>query len=144
MRAFDVTAAALALDVPRKWLDNLLCQNQLSGASRARQGVKRRLEPRAILQIDIALRLAGDLGLSISAALALSETLLACDGTHAGSGGTVLRIDIESLEQSLADRLAFAAESAPPRRRGRPPKRAASPPDARLLTFLDASSPDFQ
>ena len=142
MRAFDTTAASLALGVRRKWLDNLLSQHQLAGASRDRQGIKRRLEPRAILQIDVALHLLDDLGISLPAALTLAETLLANDGNFAGSRGTELRIDTRQLSRSLADRLAAAAETAPPRRRGRPPRRRASPAAPHPLSFLDASTPD--
>ena len=123
MRAFDMTAGAFALDVPVKWLDNLLSHHRIPGVAGGRQGVRRRLQPEAILRIAIAIRLLRELGLPVHRALDVADRLRR-NGSVAGEDGFELRIDVDALSRRLEARLADVAESALPRRRGRPRRRA--------------------
>ena len=120
MRAFDVNAAAIALDVTPKWLDNLLSHHDIPGVIGGRQGVRRRLQPRSILLIAIAARLVHELGSPMHRALHAAGHLVA-DGRFTGDLGFELRLDVAGLSREIEARLSEAAEVATLRRRGRPP-----------------------
>ena len=130
MRAFDVTAAAIALEVTPKWLDNLLSHHRIPGVVGGRQGVRRRLQPRAVLHIAVIIHLCRELGMPVRRALGTAQSLL--EHGRVVAGGLELRMDVTRLGWELDARLADAAESASLRRRGRPPARertaAAIPP----------------
>lgn len=124
MAAFTVVAAALALQVDRKWLENLLSHHQVPGTSPDRQGVRRRLTPQVLLPIAVAILLIRQLGMPIAKALALASRI--CESPEAEcapASGLVVRVDVVSIERSLGRRLREAAEIAVPARRGRPPTR---------------------
>jgi hypothetical protein len=110
--------------MPVKWVDNVLSQNRIDGVVRLRQGVARRLAPRAVVTLDIALRLSEALGASISAALAIAAKLLQQREHEFMEIGQGLRlsVDISRIEADVMDRLANAVEIAPSPRRGRPPR----------------------
>ena len=127
MRAFDVTAAAIALEVTPKWLDNLLSHHQIPGVMGGRQGVRRRLQPQAVLLIAVVIRLCRELGMPVHRALGTAEGLIE-QGRVVGRDGLELRMDVTRLGWELDARLAEAAESATLRRRGRPPTRSQSTP----------------
>ena len=126
MRAYTVATAAVTLGMPVKWLDNVLSQNQIDGVVRLRQGVSRRLTPRAMLVLDIAVRLIRTFSVPVPVALSLAARLMRegndQDGIDAGDG-LVISIDIHRIEADLMDRLAHAVEIAPSPRRGRPPRK---------------------
>ena len=119
MRSFDANAAAIALGVTPKWLDNLLSHHHVLGVIGGRQGVRRLIQPQAILRISVAIRLARELGLPTHRALCAADRLVA-DGCLTGELGLELRIDIASLARDLDVRLADATEAATTRKRGRP------------------------
>lgn len=121
MRAYTVATAAVTLKVPTKWVDNVLSQHRIEGVIRRRQGVARRLTVRAIMTLDVALRLSRTLGASMAASIHLAARLLDSELT-AGEGITI-SVDSSRLEAELMDRLAQAVEIAPSPRRGRPPIR---------------------
>jgi len=121
--AYTVAATAVTLEMPAKWVDNVLSHYRLPGVSRGRQGVARRLAPQAILALDIALRISGALRVPISRALELSERLLkheAGTATVDMGHGISLSLDLGEVRRDLLERLAHAVEVAPSPRRGRP------------------------
>ncbi len=124
MRAYTVATTAVTLKVPVKWVDNVLSQNRIEGVIRLRQGVARRLTPRAVITLDIALCLSETLGASISTALGIAARLVQNpeqESMEIGKG-LHLSIDLSRIEADVMDRLAHAVEIAPSPRRGRPPR----------------------
>jgi hypothetical protein len=126
MRAFDINAAASALDVSPKWLDNLLSHHDIPGVVGGRQGVRRRISPDAILRIAVAMELARELGSPLRRALGIAEEIVEA-GMAARGKGFELRLDITSIADDLNSRLAEATEASAPRRRGRPPGASGKP-----------------
>lgn len=123
MRAYTVATAAVTLRMPEKWLDNILSQNQIDGVIRKRQGVARRLTPKAVLTVEIALRLARTLGATMPAGLRLAKELIeqGADPARIEAGeGLSLSLEFRRIEAALMDRLAHAVEIAPSPQRGRP------------------------
>lgn len=119
MRAYTVATTAVTLQMPEKWLDNTLSQNPIEGVVRKRQGVARRLTPRAVLTLEIAIRLARALGATMPVALRLATELIE-HGTIEAGDGLSLSLDIRRVESDLTSRLAHAVEIAPSPQRGRP------------------------
>lgn len=130
MRGYSVAATALALNVDRKWLDNLLSQHRVAGVAQSRQGVQRKLSPGSLHRIATVYSLNRDLLIPVAAAIRLADELWQ-DSPQTGAGDeaalrfgdiTVLirRAEIRArVEAALAD----ALEMAPRTRRGRPPAR---------------------
>jgi len=123
MRAYTVATAAVTLRMPEKWLDNILSQNQIDGVFRKRQGVARRLTPKAVLTMEIAVRLARTLGATMPTALRLAGELIE-QGTdpariEAGDGLSLI-LELRRTEANVMERLAHAVEIAPSPQRGRP------------------------
>lgn len=123
MRAYTVATAAVTLRMPEKWLDNVLSQNPVDGVVRKRQGVARRLTPKAVLTLEVAVRLVRSLGTPMPSALRLARELLRQEGDQAqidAGEGLRLSMDVRQLERELTERLAYAVEIAPSPQRGRP------------------------
>ena len=121
MRAYTVAAAAVSLGISRKTLDNVLIRHDIAGVSRARQGVSRRLTARAVMTLDLALRLSRSASIPIGAALTLAATALQQSRSRLElEKGITLSFDLPLLQSSLDARLAHAVEVAPAPRRGRP------------------------
>ena len=124
MRAYTVAAAAVSLGISPKTLDNVLVRYEITGVSRARQGVSRRLTARAVMTLDLALRLSRSASIPVGAALTLAATALQQSLSNLElEKGITLSFDLELLKSSLDRRLADAVEVAPVPRRGRPPHR---------------------
>ena len=124
MRAYTVAAAAVSLGISPKTLDNVLTRYDISGVSRTRQGVSRRLSARSVLMLDIALRLSRSAPMPLGASLKLSAVVL--EHSHSSielEKGITLVFDLRSLMSDLDVRLAEAVEVAPAPHRGRPPSR---------------------
>jgi hypothetical protein len=121
-RSYDVAAAALTLDVPIKWVDNLLSRHRIPGVEQTRQGVTRRLSQHAITTIALVWILCEELGITASKAVDLAARMTtAGDATLTfGEGSLVLGFDRATVARRLAERVADAVESAPRRPRGRP------------------------
>lgn len=126
MRGYTVAAAAFALKVTPKWIDNLLSRHTVPGASRQRQGISRRLSPHSILIIDLAIRVNEAFGSPMPHAIEIAQALV-------GSGDAsrqyqvahhfTLSADIPEIEAELIGLLSHAVEVAPSPTRGRPPSR---------------------
>lgn len=126
-RSYDVAAAALALGVEPKWLDNVLSHHEVPGVSSSRQGVSRAITPSGLLHLAVTRALGEGARVPIGAAIQLAGVLLA--GQERGVVETqvapalTLRLDRVALTSALERRLVDAVEQAPTRRRGRPPRR---------------------
>lgn len=124
--SYDVAVAALAIDAPLKWLDNLLSRHRIPGVEQARQGVTRRLSRDALATIALVRLLCTDLGVPVERAVDLAVRLCASDDDMLlmAAGTLTLAVDRADLAQRIAARLPDAVESAPRRPRGRPPIRS--------------------
>lgn len=123
MRAYTVAAAAFALRVPVKFVDNMLTHHHVAGVIKSRQGIARRLSPGAILALEITLRLNRSLAIPLGKALELANTMVQTDqrGVVHLPHHLSLRADLVTIEADLDDLLGQAVEVAPTPRRGRPP-----------------------
>jgi hypothetical protein len=121
MRAYTVATTAVTLKVPVKCVDNVLSHNRVPGVSRNRQGVSRKLTYRAILTLEVALKIARTFSSTLPRSLELAALLLADRESPVNIGdGLSLAIDYRELESDLASRLDHAVEVTPLPRRGRP------------------------
>lgn len=127
MRGYSVGTATLALAVDPKWLDNLLSQNLVYGATRARQGIPRTLTPSALYRIDTVRALNRDLQIPIRVALRLAHELWnrspnPADGDTAAVqvGSVSVQLDRREVRTRVDAALAEALEMAPRPHRGRP------------------------
>ena len=123
MRAYTVTASAVALGVSRKWLDNVLSHHRVSGVLQNRQGITRRVTPGALLVLEIAARLGRAFAVPLAPALEIAAHLIQAKGGGAGLPGdssVVMIADIEAITTDLNTRLERAVEMSPIPRRGRP------------------------
>ncbi len=121
MRGYDARAAALALHVPPKWIDNLLSHHAIPGVVQSRQGVRRLIPPESLRTVAVALKLMEALRLPLPAALHLAAQLRLAGGQLSLTGRVTLSLDLEALDRSLDRELALAVEATPSPRRGRPP-----------------------
>lgn len=130
MRGYSVVAAALALSVDPKWLDNVLSQHRVEGVAQTRQGVQRRLAPSALYLIATVHTLNRELQVPVGGALSIAHALWR-DPPEAGESdqgihrieGISLRIDRSEIKARVDAALAEAVEIAPRPRRGRPPRK---------------------
>ena len=121
-RAYTIATAALTLKMPVKWLDNTLSHIKIPGVRQERQGVARRITIDGLLIISIAALLINELGISLSRAARMAETLATNNGLPRSPGGLAIQLDVEGLRLKLLERLEHAVEVAPIPKRGRPPK----------------------
>ena len=122
MRAYTVAAAAVTLQMPPKWIDNVLSHYPVVGVAKSRQGVARRLTPQALLTLEIAIRLSEALSIPTARALQVAHELQHSPSGSTTGKGVTLSLDLEAIKSDLADRLAHAVEIAPLPKRGRPAK----------------------
>ena len=121
-RAYTIATAALTLEISVKWLDNTLSHIKIPGVRQEKQGVARHVTIDGLLIISIATLLINELGISLSRAARIAETLATKNGLHTSPGGLAIQLDIEGLRLTLLERLEHAVEIAPVPKRGRPPK----------------------
>jgi hypothetical protein len=121
-RAYTIATAALTLEMPAKWLDNTLSHIKIPGVRQEKQGVARRITIDGLLVLSIAALLINELGLSLSRAARMAETLASNKGLYTSPGGVGIQLDLDGLRFKLLERLEHAVEVAPIPKRGRPPK----------------------
>lgn len=121
MRSYDVTVAALAINAPRKWTDNLLSQHDVPHVVMMRRGIARRVPHAALLRLALVRELHVRIHIGVRDALALADSLLdpARMDVHQ-SGHVRVTFDRTGLCREIDDRLRDALESAPTPPRGRP------------------------
>jgi hypothetical protein len=120
-RAYTVATAALALDVPSKWVDNILSHHTVRGVEQQRQGVSRKLGIDGLLVLALTTFLIQELGAPAPKAIGIAEALLGNKGRYQSPGGLSLSLDLSAFQIGLLERLENAVETAPVPRRGRPP-----------------------
>jgi hypothetical protein len=124
VRYYDVAMASLAITAPIKWTDNLLSHHVLPGVTARRRGVARRISRDALIVLALTRELHISLDMSVRAAVAAARAMLAPGGAGVLQSGHVrVTVDRASLEHAVDLRLRDALETAPVRRRGRPPLR---------------------
>jgi hypothetical protein len=121
-RAYTVATAALTLEMPAKWLDNTLSHIKIPGVRQEKQGVARRITIDGLLVLSIVALLIKELGLSLSRAARMADTLARNNGLYTSPGGVGVQLDLEGLRFELLERLEHAVEVAPIPKRGRPPE----------------------
>lgn len=119
-RAYTVATAALALDVPAKWVDNILSHHTVPGVAQQRQGVARRLSVDGLLVLALTTFLIQELGAPVLKAIGIAELLLQNEGRYESPRGFSMILDLPTFRSTLLDRLENAVEMAPVPRRGRP------------------------
>lgn len=123
MPSYNTTTAASALDVDRKWLDNLLSHNKLYGLDSNTQGVPRRLSFSHIMTLFLATELIDLGGVQAPTAVKFAERMVASQKESLALSPHVrVTVDTDALRKLVLSRLARAVEIAPTPRRGRPPK----------------------
>lgn len=123
MRAYTVAATAVTLKTSPKWVDNILSHHTVPGVSRARQGVMRRLTPRAVTTLEIALRIARSLALPMHRALSIAGNLIETGGSDASiqlSPTIRIVVNVDAIISETMARLDEAVEVTPVPKRGRP------------------------
>ena len=121
-RAYTIATAALTLEMPAKWLDNTLSHIKIRGVRQEKQGVARHITIDGLLILSITALLIVELGISLSRAARMAETLANNNGLYTSPGGVGIQLDLEALGSKLLERLEHAVEVAPIPKRGRPPK----------------------
>jgi hypothetical protein len=121
-RAYTIATAALALEMPAKWLDNTLSHIKIPGVRQEKQGVARRITIDGLLVLSISALLINELGFSLSRAARMAETLASNSGLYTSPEGVAIQLDLKGLRFKLLERLEHAVEVAPIPKRGRPPK----------------------
>ena len=124
-RAYTVGTVALALNIPAKWIDNVLSHHQVRGVTQRRQGVTRKVSPEGLLQLSLATILIEDLEIPTSKALRLAASVSDASGNLQMPSGLRINLDLAAIRARLEQRLAQAVEIAPVPRRGRPPRSTA-------------------
>jgi hypothetical protein len=119
-RAYTVATAALALDVPSKWVDNILSHHTVPGVEQQRQGVARKLSIDGLLVLALTAFLIQELGAPAPKAIEIAAALLGNEGRYESPRGLSLILDLAAFQASLLERLEIAVEMAPVPRRGRP------------------------
>lgn len=122
-RAYSVAAAAFALDVAPRWLDNFLSQHAVPGVVAAERGVARRIPLSALVLVAIARDLQRELGVGLGRGLEAAVRLAGRDDDASMlpiGEAAVLRVDVAALRRAIEDRLVIAMEILVAPRRGRP------------------------
>ena len=121
MRTLSTDAAAAALGVDRKRIDNLLAREGRSLMEDGRRGRSRRITVDALERVAIAFVLARDLGVGISRGLELAAALLNRPDAPIAVGtlGT-LSFDVDALRRTLESAIDEALEIVAEPPRGRP------------------------
>lgn len=122
-RAYTVATAALALDMPIKWVDNILSHNRLAGIHQEKQGIARRLSVEGLVMLALAAVLILELGLPAAKAIVIADEIITGGGRYVAGQGLTIQIDLAAFHDHLLERLERAVEIAPTPRRGRPPAR---------------------
>jgi hypothetical protein len=113
---------ALALSVPKKWVDNILSHYAVGGVIQEHQGVSRKVSLDGVLQLALAAKLIQDLQVPTPNALRLATMLTRSGGQHRTNAGISIQLDLLQLRAALEARLAEAVEITPIPKRGRPPR----------------------
>ena len=120
-RAYTVATAALAIQVPPKWVDNILSHHTIQGVAQQRQGVSRKLGIEGLLVLALTAFLIRELGTPVPKAIEIADVLVSSEGNYRSPRGFSVLLDLSTFRAVLLERLENAVEMAPAPRRGRPP-----------------------
>lgn len=124
--AHGVRVAAIVLDAPVKWVDNVLSHHELPGVVRAERGVARRIDDAGLLALALCRLLSGELGVPLARAVVLAAGAVTARESSAGhiavSPGLSLHLALDAIEHRLRSRIPDAIEAVAHVRRGRPPR----------------------
>ena len=125
MKTLSTVAAAAALGVDKKALDNVLAREARSFVLTGNRGRNRRIPVAALERIAVAFVLNRDLGVSLAKGIELAESIISSVGSpiRVGSLGA-LTFDIARLRRTLERAVDEALESVAEPRRGRPRSRS--------------------
>jgi hypothetical protein len=122
LKTLSTDAAAAALGVSRKTLDNILAREARHLLQPGSQGRSRRIPIPALERIAVALILNRDVGITVSRGLEVSEELLRAASAHVELGPlTTLTFDVAKLRAALDRSIGDVLESIAEPTRGRPP-----------------------
>ena len=124
--AYSVRVVALALDVPVKWIDNVLSHHELRGVSRTTHGVPRQLDDVALLSLALCRLLAVTTGMPIANAASLARAVVESGGRVTVAPGIAFEVALDEMRRRLHARAIDAAEAVSHVRRGRPPRQRAA------------------
>ena len=125
MPVYDSAAAAEALDITSKQLDNIVSRHSLSGVERHRRGVGRRISADAVMVVGVAAELARATRMPIEVALDLARTTVGTSGEVKIGRFATLTVDVDAIRAFVAARLNSAVEMVGRRQRGRRPSNQA-------------------
>ena len=126
-RVYHIDVAQYVTRADARWVDNLISRFSLPGVEGAGRGASRRLTETAIQHIALISVLSADLGLPLTLAVPLAESLLS--GTESElAAGAWIRFTFKRAEflQHIDGLIAEGVEALTPTRRGRPPASARS------------------
>jgi len=118
-RGYTVATIALALQVPPKWVDNVLSHFEIPAVRQGRQGIARQMAPAAVMQLAIVKDLVETLRVPLARAISAARDLLS-DGHLSVGPELIVTVDREARWKMLAGTLELAIEAAPLPKRGRP------------------------
>ena len=119
MPVYDTAAAAEALGMPPKQLDNILSRHTLRGVDRPRRGVGRRIGTDVVVIVFLAVEFVRAARVPIAVALELARTSLVSGGKAELGEFATITVDVAEVRGSVAARLDAAVELVGRRRRGR-------------------------
>ena len=124
MKTLSTAAAAIALGVSRKTLDNALAREARSLVSAGRRGRSRRVSITALEQIAVAFVLNRDLGVGVARGLELAKVFLERVSQPVPVGSLcAVTFDVARLRHALALAVDEVLESVAEPERGRPRSR---------------------
>jgi hypothetical protein len=121
MKTLSTVAAAVALGVEPKTLDNLLSREGRSLLRSGKRGRSRRIREDVLEQVAVAFVLTRDLGVSVAKGLEIAALVLASPASPVQLGSScALAFDVTRLRRALERSVNEALESTAERTRGRP------------------------
>lgn len=119
MPVYDTTAAAEALGIPTKQLDNILSRHSLPGVEKRWRGVGRKIGPDAVVTLFLAIEFMRAARVPIVVALELAHAALTSGGKAELGQFAGITVDVALARASVAARLDAAVELVGRRPRGR-------------------------
>ncbi len=120
MKTLSTDAAAAAIGVERKALDNLLAREGRSLIENGSRGRSRRIPVDVLLVVAIAFILNRDLGVGLAKGIALARQITVDPKPVAVGSLIALTFDVQRLRRALELSMDEALESVAERTRGRP------------------------
>jgi len=121
MKSLSTAAAAAALGIDRKALDNVLAREASSLVASGRRGRSRRIPMAALERIAVALVLSRDLGVGIARGLELAAAIIAAPASSIPAGSLcTVTFEVARLRHALERAVDEALESIAEPVRGRP------------------------